>query len=128
MPETEEKLCEECNNKPCYYACDKVLSVRLTEVCDELSKLKHKVAILFHPQLRNSRFDFNARYIRFDEAQQISEFIPITQALQNAKNFEPYPVEDWVAYRRGTGGLWLYFVPKYDFRVPRERKTHKVVT
>ncbi len=83
------------------------------------------MSIILHPQLRNSRFDFNARYIRFDDAQQEPEFQAITEALKDAKNFEPYAVNDWVAYRRGTGGLWLYFVPKYDFRVPRERKQHK---
>jgi hypothetical protein len=83
-----------------------------------------ELEILLHPQLRNSRFDFNARYIRFDEAQQISEFQAITKALENAKNVEPYKVGNFVFYRRGTGSIWLYVVPECDFRVPRERKNH----
>jgi hypothetical protein len=92
-----------------------------TNVCPRCKELE----ILLHPQLRNSRFDFNARYIRFDEAQQITEFQIVTKALECAKNFEPFKVGNWVAYRRGTGGVFLYFVPEYDFRVPRERKLHK---
>lgn len=91
-------------------------------MCERCKQLE----ILLHPQLRNSRFDFNARYIRFDEAQQIAEFQNITKALENAKNFQPFKVGNWVAYRRGTGGLFLYFVPECDFRVPRERKNHKM--
>jgi len=77
--------------------------------------------------MRNSRFDFNARYIRFDEAQNLPEFKEITEALANAKNFEPFAFGDFVFYRRGTGGLWLYMVPKEDFRVQRERKNHRSV-
>lgn len=92
------------------------------EECQRCKQLE----ILLHPQLRNSRFDFNARYIRFDEAQQVTEFQAICKALESAKNFEPYPVGEFTFYRRGTGGLWLYVVPTYDFRVPRERKSHKV--
>jgi hypothetical protein len=84
--------------------------------------------ILLHPQLRNSRFDFNARYIRFDEAQQIPEFKAIIEALAMAKNFEPYKVGNFIFYRRGTGGLYLYVVPECDFKVPRERKHHKSVS
>lgn len=90
-------------------------------VCPDCEKLK----ILLHPQLRNSRFDFNARYIRFDEAQQIGEFKAVTDALADAENFKPFDVGDFVFYRRGTGGLYLYVVPKADFQVPRERKNHK---
>jgi hypothetical protein len=120
-----QQLCDKCNNKPCYQWCADIFRIKLSNREKELLELKNKTSILFHPQLRNSRFDFNARYIRFDEATQIAEFQVITMALKEAKNFEPYPISDWVAYRRGTGGLWLYFVPKYDFRVPRERKSHK---
>lgn len=124
--EKEQAICESCETRPCYYACDKILSERLRDAVDELIELKQQIAILLHPQLRNSRFDFNARYLHFDEAQQIPEFQDITKALENAKNFEPWPVGNFTFYRRGTGGLWLYVVPTCDFRVPRERKSHKV--
>jgi hypothetical protein len=87
-----------------------------------------ELEILLHPQLRNSRFDFNARYIRFDEAQQAPEFQAVTKALEHADNFIPYKVSNFIFYRRGTGGLWLYVVPECDFRVPRERKNHKVTS
>lgn len=100
-------------------------STEIDALRQELAELKNKIAILLHPQLRNSRFDFNARYIRFDEAQQVPEFSGITAFLENAKNFSPYEVGDFTFYRRGTGGLWLYVVPTCDFRVPRERKNHK---
>lgn len=125
--EQEMELCDRCDSKPCWQPCSNIFRIRLTEAENRAKVAEEKISIILHPQLRNSRFDFNARYIRFDEAQQITEFKAITEALKEAKNFEPYPIGgDWVSYRRGTGGLWLYFVPKYDFRVPRERKGHKV--
>lgn len=103
--------------------------------CEQCQKLKAEIStlriqladveLLLHSQLRNSRFDYNARYIRFDEAEKVPEFQHITKALASAKNFVPFEVGNWVAYRRGTSGLYLYFVPVYDFRVPRERKKHK---
>ena len=97
------------------------INKQLLERCQELEQ---KIGLLLHPQLRNSRFDFNARYIRFDEAQQIPEFSAITFFLENSKNFSPCEVGDFTFYRRGTGGLWLYVVPTCDFKVPRERKIH----
>ena len=103
--------------------------VLLADAEAEIAKLEGAVAetkILLHPQLRNSRFDYNARYMRFDEAQNVSEFKEVTLALENAENFKPYVVGDFTFYRRGTGGLWLYVVRSCDFKMPRERKNHKV--
>ena len=63
-------------------------------MADQINCKNCKQYMLFlHPQMRNSRFDFNARYIRFDEAQNLPEFKEITEALANAKNFEPFALE-----------------------------------
>jgi hypothetical protein len=78
-------------------------------------------------QFRASRFDFDAEYMRFDEA--VAEVPKVVQFLKDKPNFFPYYAGhgfDLVYYRRGTGGLWLYRVLKENFRVPRERKRHKV--
>jgi hypothetical protein len=98
-----------------------------SDVCEPIAEKIRALELLLHPQLRNSRFDFNARYIRFDEAKQIPEFQAITIALKEPKNFVPYKVGNFVFYRRGSGSIWLYVVPECDFRVPRERKGHKVM-
>jgi hypothetical protein len=122
----EQRLCEKCNNKPCYQPCADIFRIRLAYTERKLSDIQSQMSLLLHPQLRNSRFDYNARYLRFDEAQQIPEFQKITNALEASKNFVPFKVGNFAFYRRGTGGLWLYVVPEHDFRVPRERKSHKV--
>ena len=75
-------------------------------------------------QWRGSRFDFNADYMRFDEAAAVPELRDVVTVLQDQANFVPYLQGAVVYYRRGTGGLYLYRVPKEDFRVPRERKKH----
>jgi hypothetical protein len=77
-----------------------------------------------NPQWRHSRFDFNADYMRFDEAEKIPELEPITKDLKNNSNFVPCIRPPYSYYRRGTGGIWLYRVASEDFRVPRERKRH----
>lgn len=100
------------------------LLIMVSQLAEDLKAIDY----LLHPQLRNSRFDFNARYIRFDEAQQIPEFKNITDFLTNADNKTKYEVGDYVFYRRGTGGIYLYCVPKWDYKVPRERKHHKIVS
>ena len=100
---------------------DSTVLIMASQLAEDLKGIDY----LLHPQLRNSRFDFNARYIRFDEAQQIPEFKNITNYLVNADNKAKYEVGDYVFYRRGTGGIYLYVVPKWDYKVPRERKKHK---
>ena len=80
-----------------------------------------------NPQWRHSRFDYNADYMRFDEALQDSFLRDICKVLMDKPNFEPHEVNGIVFYRRGTGGLYLYRVPKEDFRVNRERKIHRKV-
>ena len=72
---------------------------------------------------RNSRFDFNAEYCRFDNAPK--EVAHIVEALKDKENFVPYVEGPYVFYRRGTGGMFLYRVLKEDFRVPIERKNHR---
>ena len=71
-----------------------------------------------------SRFDFNAEYIRYDEAQNFRELEQIRKQLKDKANFDRIVVGPYSYYRRGTGGLYLYRVLNEDFRVPRERKEH----
>jgi hypothetical protein len=78
-----------------------------------------------NPQWRHSRFDFNADYIRFDEASADPFLLNICAKLKEKRNFEPFEFQGLVYYRRGTGGLWLYRCRKEDFKVPRERKKHE---
>jgi hypothetical protein len=79
-------------------------------------------------QLRHSRFDFNADYMRFDKGWNIPELTDVMKCLKDAGNFVPYQDGPYFWYRRGTGGLWLYRVLIEDFKVPRERKNHKKVS
>jgi len=74
---------------------------------------------------RGSRFDFNAFYIRFDEAQQEPTLKEICKQLVDKPNFWPWKEKYHTYYRRGTGGIYLYRVLHEDFKVPRERKRHK---
>ena len=73
----------------------------------------------------SSRFDFNAEYIRFDEAPNYPQLVEVHKELIDKGNFEPVILGPYTYYRRGTGGIYLYRVPNEDFRVPRERKIHK---
>jgi len=74
---------------------------------------------------RGSRFDFNAFYIRFDEAPNYDSLREIYVQLVPRANFDRVIVGPYSYYRRGTDGLYLYRVLNEDFRVPRERKQHK---
>ena len=76
---------------------------------------------------RNSRFDFNAEYMRIDEAETYPELNKIVQKLKDKKNFDPIYHGRYAYYRRGTGGLYLYRCLSEDFKVPRERKKHKLL-
>lgn len=78
-----------------------------------------------NPKWRHSRFDYDADYMRFDEAHEEPELLTICTDLDNRKNFDPVALGRYYFYRRGTGGIYLYRVLKEDFRVPRERKSHK---
>jgi hypothetical protein len=79
-----------------------------------------------HEQWRHSRFDFDADYMRIEEAREILELRKIVIELSFKNNFEPYIEGPYTYYRRGTGGIWLYRVLNENFRVPRERKNHTV--
>jgi len=74
---------------------------------------------------RTSRFDFNADYIRFNEAENQEETKHLYHGLKDRKNHDPIFDEYYAYYRRGKGGLFLYRDPKEDYKVPRERKRHK---
>jgi len=82
-----------------------------------------------NPLWEYSRFEFNAEYMRFEEAMQQPELEGICLALVDAKTHEPLviPELNLVYYRRGTGGLELYRQSIPDFQVNRERKKHKKV-
>jgi len=75
---------------------------------------------------RHSRFDWNADYCRFDEFQ--TEYPELAKLLEDKKNFEPVRDGDYIYYRRGTEGLYVYRVWKHEFRIPRERRLHRVCT
>lgn len=73
---------------------------------------------------RTSRFDFNADYIRFDEAKDQKDTVHLYHGLKDHKNHDPIFDEYYAYYRRGSNGLYLYRVPKEDLKVPRERVRH----
>jgi hypothetical protein len=75
----------------------------------------------------HSRFDFNADYMRFDEAQNIPTLKEVYEFLKDKANFVPFKLGSYTFYRRGTGGLYLYRVLHADFKVPRERKKHSIL-
>ncbi len=75
-------------------------------------------------QWRNSRFDYDADYMRFDEAGNDVSLRHIVEFLKDKANFAPFVEGPHTYYRRGTGGLWLYRVLSVNFKVPRERKKH----
>ena len=77
-----------------------------------------------NPKWRHSRFDFNADYMRFDEAMAEKELHEVCENLKGKKNFVPFVVGCYTFYRRGTGSIYLYRVLNEDFKVPRERKHH----
>lgn len=82
-----------------------------------------------NPLWRHSRFDFNADYMRFEEAMTQKELEKICEFLKDKNNFVPFIPNGgpYTYYRRGTGGLYLYRVLTEDFKVPRERKKHKLL-
>jgi hypothetical protein len=71
-----------------------------------------------------SRFDFNAEYIKFEEAPNYKQIQLLAQQLQNRGNFDRIVIGPYSYYRRGTNGIYLYRVPNEDFKVHRERKNH----
>ena len=73
---------------------------------------------------RHSRFDYNADYMRFDEATRILNLKQICEQLKNKGNFDRIIEGSYSYYHRGTGGLYLYRVLNEDFKVRRERKKH----
>lgn len=79
-----------------------------------------------NPQWRYSRFDFNADYLRFEDALTDPELKEVCELLRNKKTYVPVEVGPYIYYRRGTGGIFLYRVPKEDFKVPRERRFHRL--
>lgn len=77
-----------------------------------------------NPLWRHSRFDFNADYMRFEEAMAQKELKQVCEFLKHKDTFVPHPWGPYTFYRRGTGGIYLYRVLTEDFKVPRERKKH----
>jgi hypothetical protein len=75
---------------------------------------------------RHSRFDYDADYMRFDDAEQQPELKNICFLLREATNKEHISDKHYTYYRRGTGGIWLYRVLTTDYKMPRERKSHKL--
>ena len=78
---------------------------------------------------RHSRFDYNADYMRYEEALIIEDnddepIQTIAESLKNRKNHDAVLWGDYAYYRRGTGGIWLYRVAKEDYKMPREPKKH----
>ena len=80
-----------------------------------------------NPLWEYSRFEFNAEFMRFQEAEQQPELEEICLVLGDARNHEPFMYNGVIYYRRGKGGIELYRQNPEDFRVPRERAKHKVV-
>jgi hypothetical protein len=78
-----------------------------------------------NPLWQHSRFDYNADYMRFEEAINDKFLSVVCEFLKDKENFVPFDYYGLIYYRRGTGGIYLYRVAKEDFRVPRERKYHK---
>jgi hypothetical protein len=78
-----------------------------------------------NPQWRNG-FDFKSEYMRFDEALNDACLKLICEKLKDKANFDPVDINGVLYYRRGSSGMFLYRVMKEDFRVPVERKNHKV--
>ena len=79
-----------------------------------------------NPYWIHSRFDFNADYMRFEEAERDPELREVCRLLEGKKTYEPIEVGPYIYYRRGTGGIYLYRVLKEDFKAPRERVRHKL--
>ncbi|MCJ7761055.1 hypothetical protein MUP59_07960 [Candidatus Bathyarchaeota archaeon] len=79
-----------------------------------------------NPLWRSSRFELNADLMDWCDFQK--EYPKSARLLENKKNHDPIesPEDpDCFLYRRGTGGCKVYRVPKEDFKVPRERVSHK---
>jgi hypothetical protein len=78
-----------------------------------------------NPYWRHSRFDYNADYMRWEDFQR--EYAGLAEQLEGRRNNDP--IEDYEKinfyYRRGTGGIEVYRVAKEDYKMPRERKSHK---
>lgn len=75
---------------------------------------------------RTSRFDYNADYLRTDEALQLEEYKPIVKELKRRPKGDYYfDGKHYIYYLRGSGQLYFYRVPYEDYKVGRERKNHK---
>jgi hypothetical protein len=77
-----------------------------------------------NPYWRHSRFDFNADYMSWEDFKR--EFPDFHFALAERANNNPVELQGYFYYRRGTGGLEVYRVAKEDYKMPRERKNHKI--
>jgi hypothetical protein len=76
-----------------------------------------------NPYWRHSRFEWNADYMRWEDFQQ--EYYALSKDLENKQNHVPVEDHGYFYYRRGTGGIEVYRVWHEDYKMPRERKTHK---
>ena len=71
-----------------------------------------------HPYWRTSRFEINAFCCTK------AEFEEIEPELSDVLGDEPLVDGDFVYYRRGSAKAMVYRVPKWDYKVDRERKNH----
>jgi hypothetical protein len=77
-----------------------------------------------NPYWRHSRFEWNADYMRWEDFQ--TEYPALARSLENKQNHVPVEDLGYYYYRRGTGGIEVYRVWNEDYKIPRERKSHKV--
>ena len=73
-----------------------------------------------NPLWRHSRFDFNADYMRFEEAIKQPELKEITDLLAMDISLK-FTTGGYYYYRRGKGKIWLYRVPEEDYKVETEK-------
>jgi len=85
-------------------------------------KVCPKCGYIDHPYWRHSRFDFNADYCRWEEFKTIHP--KLAEKLKDKHNFDPVENGEYIYYRRGSGGLFVYRVWKPDFHIKIERKRH----
>ena len=86
-------------------------------------KVCHKCGAVDNLYWRHSRFDYNADYMTFEQFK--IEYPALGKLLEHRKNHDPIETKHYFYYRRGTSGIEVYRVWKPDYKMPRERKSHK---
>jgi len=75
-----------------------------------------------NPLWRHSRYDFNADYMRWEDALEQPELLDICNKLSKQPKGTIFVVGPYTFYRRGTKGLWLYRVANEDYKVQVEKR------